>query len=103
MDEEKNVEGLTDRVASERAELFDRLAQGVPPAAGRYDFNHTICENCWFERSPGRFPIQLVRDRGDNRVDQCCTCGTFKVTRIWVRIDPKVETVLCGPGFHDED
>lgn len=74
----------------------------MDPTVSAYGFNHTICEVCWFEREPGRFPVQLVRERGDNRVDQCCLCGSFKLTRIWVRLDPSLGALGCGPGAHDE-
>lgn len=68
-----------------------------------YGFNHTVCEGCWFSISPGRFPIQLVRKQGDNLVDQCCLCGTFKVTRIWVRLDPRETELRCTEGAHSGD
>lgn len=75
----------------------------MDPTIRRYGFNHTICENCWFRRSPGRFPVQLVRQPGDNRVDTCCLCGSYKVTQIWVRIAPDADELVCEPGIHDED
>lgn len=66
------------------------------------EWNHTICETCWFKREEDRFPVQLMRDPGDLNVDTCCFCGTVKVTRIWVRQDPKSVQLVCS-GEHPED
>lgn len=66
-----------------------------------YGFNHTICEVCWFAREPARFPVTVVRPPGDNKMDYCCVCGSAKITRIWVRMDPQVETFVCEPYWHD--
>lgn len=68
-----------------------------------YGFNHTVCEVCWFARNPTRYPVTLVRVQGDNRLDHCCLCGSTKLTRIWVRLDPATEPLRCAAGAHDSD
>lgn len=65
------------------------------------EWTHNICEKCWFEREPERFPVQVKREPNDLLVDNCCFCGTVKVTRIYVRHDPKDAALLCG-GEHPE-
>lgn len=72
----------------------------MDPNVKAYGFNHTVCEVCWFRRAPGRFPVHLVRERGDNRLDRCCLCGSTKMTRIWTRLNPTLETLQCDPGEH---
>jgi hypothetical protein len=62
-------------------------------------WTHTICERCWFEREPERFPVQIKRESGDRTVDVCCFCRTVKVTRIFVREDPA--KLYCA-ALHDE-
>ena len=66
------------------------------------DWNHTICETCWFQREPERFPVQVRREDADLVCDHCCFCGSVKVTRIYVRQDPTSSALLCG-GSHPED
>lgn len=61
---------------------------------------HTLCEACWFKRQPNRFPTSLIREPGDLVVDLCCLCGTTKITRIFVRIDPASDELFCG-GRHE--
>lgn len=65
------------------------------------EWTHNICEICWFKREPERFPVQVKREPDDLVVDQCCFCGSIKVTRIYVRQDPKSDALLCG-GTHPE-
>lgn len=68
-----------------------------------YGFNHTVCEVCWFSLHPGHFPAQITRQQGDNRVDQCCLCGSYKITRIWVRLDPRETSLGCAEDAHGSD
>lgn len=65
------------------------------------EWTHGICETCWFEREPERFPVQVKREADDLFCDHCCFCGTTKVTRIYVRHDPKDSSLFCG-GVHPE-
>lgn len=61
-------------------------------------WNHTVCEVCWFAKHPQRFPVQVIRHERQY-VDSCCLCGSPKVTRIFVRIDPVADELLCS-GRH---
>lgn len=78
------------------------------------EWNHRICERCWFDgpksehpSMPGAFRMPVrVKDWGPKEDDiepvepgLCCYCGGLTVTGIFVREDEN--DVLCK-GRHDE-
>ena len=79
----------------------DQATVQIPKSEPKRTWNHRICEVCWFAREPQRFPASIIRELGDHVVDQCCFCGTWKITRIYVRHDPADSKLLCS-GLHVE-
>jgi hypothetical protein len=46
-----------------------------------------ICDGCYDSRYPGRPPVRIRVAMGD--VEQCCDCGNFTESGIWIRDDPR--------------
>lgn len=65
-------------------------------------WTHTVCEVCWFDQNPDRFPVMIRRDPADRTVDFCCFCGSLKVTRIYLRESPDSPRLVLCAGRHDE-
>jgi hypothetical protein len=82
------------------------------------EWTHTVCEVCWFKRNSPltfgltvtyadeddtnaepqvdiRWPHQVIVS-GVRAVDLCCLCGSPKITKIYVRIDPTSPALLCN-------
>lgn len=65
-------------------------------------WNQNICEACWFEKNPDRFPKTGKREDTDNTVDRCSYCGGFTVSRIYVRDDPE-SVEIQFPRLKEDD
>lgn len=62
-------------------------------------FTHSICEQCWAEKEPGRVPYALL----DPPREPCCYCGREHQSGIRLKQNP--ELVACGgiSGIHKEE
>jgi hypothetical protein len=44
------------------------------------------CDDCWFERNPGRKPVRLIAAE----IETCVYCGEPTHDGLYVRIDPQL-------------
>jgi hypothetical protein len=64
-------------------------------------WTHSICEQCWVGKNPGREPHRVVRESRFNADKElCCYCGREHQSGIFVREDPS--SVACAgiSGYH---
>jgi len=61
-------------------------------------WNHTVCDDCWYEREGGRTPSRV--DAG--QLATCCFCGEEHVSGIYQRVNPDDPDLVCG-GSHAYD
>jgi hypothetical protein len=65
-------------------------------------WNHSICEDCWDKRNPGREPVRVRLEKLEdmNAINEvCCFCGDKHSSDIYVREDP---AGLVCKGEHAE-
>lgn len=54
------------------------------------NWTHSICDDCWTNRSPHQEPTRIVVD---TETETCCWCGIQTTSGIFVRADPA--TLSC--------
>jgi len=67
-------------------------------------WTHSICEQCWVDKNPGREPHRVGwrQSRFNAQSELCCYCGREHKSGIFVREDPS--SVACAgiSGYHKE-
>lgn len=64
-------------------------------------WNHTICDSCWEDYAPEREPARLIGPAFDG--EDCCFCGTFTTSGIYIRFDPESSLLKCNGGEKHAD
>ena len=57
-------------------------------------WNHSVCDQCFEKRQPGREPVRVV--------SICCDCGVQHRSGIYVRGDPKQSKCQGSGPSHDD-
>lgn len=58
----------------------------------QHKWTHSICDLCWKEKYPDREPVKLT----DDDLQDCCFCGRFTRSGIYVRHEPF--GLVCSKG-----
>ncbi|HWF03419.1 MAG TPA: hypothetical protein VHA06_07020 [Candidatus Angelobacter sp.] len=56
---------------------------------------HSICQQCWDRRNPGRQAVKMREEYRDEKADICCFCGKSHGSGISLREDP-AKTICQG-------
>lgn len=57
-------------------------------------WTHSVCDDCWNKKAPGREPVRITAEPLDNR---CCLCGAEHRSGIFVRLNPSEMTCVHSP------